>query len=620
MKLTSLWSCVTVIFILIGIRIYDPDIVEQIRLINFDYYQKYQETIQSESVVLLDIGEQSLDIKGQWPFPRQEFAQMISDLRNANAGMIGFTILFPEVDRFGGDEVFASWVKDNGIILSQTTSQKSSDISPFVGLAVLGDGDPATFAYKYGGVVSNIEQIQQGAWGVGMLSSSPEVDNSVRRIPLVVQVDDKLYPSFGIEVVRVMSDKMSYTLKVEPTGIENMRIPPYEPVKTDYTGSVWIDWSSEFERYEYGTPLPDLQGKTVIVGVTAEGIQPLITTPTGFKLPHEIQASLIHTLTGGKQISRPSWTTLVEISSLFLLSLIILLTVYFLPIWLSALVFGGSIVGVGSGAFYSWNEFGFLIDISYILTSLLLVFSHSNFNNFYIQYKLRQQIKGQFGTYLSPDMVDMLVKDPSLMKLGGDRKDMTFLFADIVGFTPISEAYMKKDDPEGLVELINMFLDRFTKIILANGGTIDKYMGDCIMAFWNAPLPCDEHAHMAVKSAIEIELECEKMNKELQDQGLGLPLVKMGTGVNTGPCIVGNMGSESRFDYSVVGDAVNLGARLEVQTREYDTPILVSSDTYTLTPDVKFKYLDEIKVKGKDEPVKIYAPLIDGEVRKLNKD
>ncbi len=618
--LTSFASCLLVLVGLIGLRIYDPDIVEQIRLINFDYYQKYQETIQSESVVLLDIGEQSLDTKGQWPFPRQEFAQMISDLRNANAGMIGFTILFPEVDRFGGDEVFASWVKDNGIILSQTTSQKSSDISPFVGLAVLGDGDPATFAYKYGGVVSNIEQIQQGAWGVGMLSSSPEVDNSVRRIPLVVQVDDKLYPSFGIEVVRVMSDKMSYTLKVEPTGIENMRIPPYEPVKTDYTGSVWIDWSSEFERYEYGTPLPDLQGKTVIVGVTAEGIQPLITTPTGFKLPHEIQASLIHTLTGGKQISRPSWTTLVEISSLFLLSLIILLTVYFLPIWLSALVFGGSIVGVGSGAFYSWNEFGFLIDISYILTSLLLVFSHSNFNNFYIQYKLRQQIKGQFGTYLSPDMVDMLVKDPSLMKLGGDRKDMTFLFADIVGFTPISEAYMKKDDPEGLVELINMFLDRFTKIILANGGTIDKYMGDCIMAFWNAPLPCDEHAHMAVKSAIEIELECEKMNKELQDQGLGLPLVKMGTGVNTGPCIVGNMGSESRFDYSVVGDAVNLGARLEVQTREYDTPILVSSDTYTLTPDVKFKYLDEIKVKGKDEPVKIYAPLIDGEVRKLNKD
>jgi len=619
--LTSFTACVVVLIGLIGIRISDPDIVEQLRLINFDYYQKYQETTQSESVVLLDIGEKTLDVKGQWPFPRQEFAQLISTLRNANAGMIGFTILFPEPDRFGGDEVFASWVKDNGIILSQTTSQKSSDSSPFVGLAVLGDGDPATFAYKYAGIVSNLEQIQQGAWGVGMLSSSPEVDNSVRRIPLVVQVEDQLYPSFGIEVVRVISDKMSYTLKVEPTGIENMRIPPYEPVKTDYTGSVWIDWSSEFKRYEYGAPLPDLQGKTVIVGVTAEGIQPLITTPIGFKLPHEIQASLIHTLTGGKQISRPSWTTLVEISSLFLVSLIILLTVYYLPIWTAALVFGSSIVGVGLSAFYAWSHFGFLFDISYIFATLVLVFSHSSFNNFYRQYKLRQQIKGQFGTYLSPDMVDMLVKDPSLMKLGGDRKDMTFLFADIVGFTPISEAYMKKDDPEGLVELINLFLDRLTKIILKNGGTIDKYMGDCIMAFWNAPLPCEDHAFKAVLSAIEIELECEKLNNELVEQGLDLPKVKIGTGINTGRCIVGNMGSESRFDYSVVGDAVNLGARLEVQTRQYDTPILISSYTHDLiSSEFQCDRLDEIKVKGKDEPVEIFAPLIEGEVRKLYKD
>ena len=619
--LTSFTACVVVLIGLIGIRISDPDIVEQLRLINFDYYQKYQETIQSESVVLLDIGEQSLDIKGQWPFPRQEFAQLISDLRNANAGMIGLTIMFPEPDRFGGDEVFSSWVKDNGIILSQTTSQKSSDSSPFVGLAVLGDGNPATFAYKYAGIVSNIEQIQQGAWGVGMLSSSPEVDNSVRRIPLVVQVDDKLYQSFGIVVVRVMSDKLSYTLKVEPAGIENMRIPPYEPVKTDYSGSVWIDWSSKFDRYEYGTQLPDLKGKTVIVGVTAEGIQPLITTPTGFKLPHEIQASLIHTLTGGKQISRPQWTTLAEISSLFLVSLIVLLSVYYLPIWTAALVFSGSIVGVGYSAFYAWSHFGFLFDISYIFTTLVLIFSHSSFNNFYIQYKLRQQIKGQFGTYLSPDMVDMLVKDPSLMKLGGDRKDMTFLFADIVGFTPISEAYMKKDDPEGLVELINLFLDRLTKIILKNGGTIDKYMGDCIMAFWNAPLPCKEHASKAVLSAIEIELECEKLNNELVEQGLDLPKVKIGTGINTGRCIVGNMGSESRFDYSVVGSAVNLGARLEVQTRQYDTPILISSYTHDIiSSEFQCDRLDEIKVKGKDEPVEIFAPLIEGKVRKLYKD
>ena len=616
MRLTSIWSCIIVLVALIGLRINDPDIVEQLRVINFDYYQKNIEPTKNDSIILLDIGENSLKSFGQWPFPRTQFAQLISDLRNSNAGIIAFTPMFAEPDRFGGDEVFASWIKDNGIVMSSTTSTKGQAYSsPHVGTATLGNGDPLTFAYKYRSIVNNLKTFSPE--GSGMLSSSPEVDGSVRRIPMVIQGLDKLYPSFGIEVVRVMADKKSYTMKVEETGIENMRIPPYEPLKTDHTGSVWIDWTTTFDRYEYGIRLPDLEGKTVIIGVTAEGIAPLVTTPMGLKYPHEIQASVVHTLTGGKQITRTQLVQLLEVSLYIVVGLLLILSVYYLPIWLSALVFGTSVFGVVVGSFEAFAS-GILFDFSYALILFILVFSHSSFNNFYINFKLKQQIQGQFGTYLSPDMVAMLVKDPSLMKLGGDRKEMTFLFADIVGFTPISEAYMKKDDPEGLVELINMFLDRFTKIILANGGTIDKYMGDCIMAFWNAPLPCENHSEMAVKSAIEIELECEKMNKELIEQGLDLPSVKMGTGVNTGPCIVGNMGSESRFDYSVVGDAVNLAARLEVQTRTYDTPILISEYTYN-EANILCERLDEIKVKGKDDPVIIYAPVINGEVRKLIK-
>ncbi len=616
MKLTSLWSCVTVIFILIGIRIYDPDIVEQIRLINFDYYQKSQETTQSESVVLLDIGEQSLDIKGQWPFPRQEFAQMISDLRNSNAGIIAFTPMFADVDRFGGDEVFASWVKDNGIVLASTTSVRGVEsVAPHVGTATLGNGDANTFAYKYNSVVNNIHS--EVSSGTGMLSSSPEVDGSVRRIPLVISVDNKLYPSFGMEVVRVMADKKSYTMKVEETGIENMRIPPYEPVSTDYTGSVWIDWSNDFERYEYGattahghSPIPDLNGRTVLIGVTAEGISPLVTTPMGLKYPHDIQASVIHTLTGGKQISRPQWTTLAEITTILVVSLIILLSVYFLPIWLSALTFLTSMSGVVIAAYYGWTSYGILIDFSYALLCCILVFSHSSFNNFYIQFKLKQQIKGQFGTYLSPDMVDMLVKDPSLMRLGGDRKEMTFLFMDICGFTPISEHYKNNNDPEGLVDLVNEFLDAMTTIILNNGGTIDKYMGDCIMAFWNAPLPCENHAEMAVKSAIEIEEKTNELKKEYDSRGL--PDINVGTGINTGTCIVGNMGSKSRFDYSVIGDAVNLAARLEATAarHEYvDYKTIISSFTYDQLPDSYIcSDIGTIKVKGKDEEITIYSP------------
>ncbi len=616
MKLTSIWSCIIVLIGLVSLRIYDPSIVEQLRVINFDYYQKSEELVQNESIVLIDIGEKSLETFGQWPFPRQQFAQLISDLRNSNAGIIGFTTMFADVDRFGGDEVFASWIKDNGIVLASTSSSKGLEsIAPHVGTATLGNGDANTFAYKYKSVVNNI--FSKSSDGAGMLSSSPEVDGSVRRIPLVISVENKLYPSFGMEIVRVMADKKSYTMKVEETGIENMRIPPYEPVVTDYTGSIYVDWTNTFERYQYGEQLPDLQGKTVIIGVTAEGISPLVTTPMGLKYPHDIQASVIHTLTGGKQISRPQWVLLGEVSLMFFVGLLLLLSVYHLPIWLSALVFGGSVSGVVFAGFEVFAS-GVLIDFSFALMLLTLLFSHSSFNNFYIQFKLKQQIKGQFGNYISPEYVEMIVKDPSLMKLGGERKEMSFMFADIVGFTPISERYMKDDDPEGLVELINEFLDKMTKIVLKNGGTIDKYMGDCIMAFWNAPIFCPNHAEMAVKTSIEIELLGDELEDKMKD--MGLPRVKFGTGVNTGICIVGNMGSESRMDYSVVGDAVNLGARLEAQTRQEDTPIIVSEYSYLQCSDIPMSILGEVKVKGKEEPVKMYAPIINGEVRKLYKD
>ena len=422
-----------------------------------------------------------------------------------------------------------------------------------------------------------------------------------------------------MEMIRVMSDKLSYTMKVESTGIENFRIPPYNPVLTDYTGSIWVDWSKEFLRYEYGDPLPNLEGRVVLVGVTAEGIQPLVPTPMGLKTPHDIQASALQTILQGTTISRPPFADLVEISIVLLVSLLIIFSVYYLPVLWSGgffLVFVGALIYIPLSF---WSSSFFLFDLTFPVCVSLLVFSQTSFNNFYIQFKLRQQIKKQFGTYLSPDMVNMLQKNPDLLRLGGERRDMTFLFADIVGFTPISEAYMQNDDPEGLVELINMFLDKMTKVILKNGGTVDKYMGDCIMAFWNAPLPCENHANMAVKSAMEIELMTEDLNQQLKDDGLNLPPVVIGTGINTGRCIVGNMGSESRFDYSVVGDAVNLGARLEVQTRTFDTPILLSEYTYRELQDIPCVKIDEIKVKGKEEPVTIYAPLFDAKVRKLKK-
>ena len=269
--------------------------------------------------------------------------------------------------------------------------------------------------------------------------------------------------------------------------------------------------------------------------------------------------------------------------------------------------------------YYYWHVSYFLFDWTFPLLLYIVVFGQASFNNFYRQFKLRQQIKKQFGTYLSPDMVAMLQKDPSLLKLGGERKEMTFLFMDIVGFTPISEHYKNQNDPEGLVALVNEFLDAMSTIILDNGGTIDKYMGDCIMAIYGAPLPMVNHAEMAVKSAIEIESKTKELQLAYKERGL--PPINVGTGVNTGLAIVGNMGSKNRFDYSVIGDAVNLAARLEATAArgeylEYKT--IISSNTMEQLPEgYHCKHIGVIKVKGKEELVTIYAPLFDAKVRKL---
>jgi adenylate cyclase len=285
-----------------------------------------------------------------------------------------------------------------------------------------------------------------------------------------------------------------------------------------------------------------------------------------------------------------------------------MVSVYTLPTIFSGIVSLG-IVGfqVGLG-FYLWTSSFVLFDIFYSSMASIVVFGHASFNKYYKTYQLKEQIKKQFQKYLSPDMVDQLAENPELLKLGGDRKEMTFMFMDICGFTPISEHYKNKDDPEGLVELINKFLDMQTKIILNNKGTIDKYMGDCIMSFWNAPLDCPNHAELAVKSALEVLRATKELNEELQP--LNLPPINVGIGISTGECIVGNMGSELRFDYSVIGDAVNLGARLEGQTRNYEgVDVLLSSETYRQCPNGKFSEVDRIKVKGKEEQVTIYTPL-----------
>jgi len=606
--ITTIWTTIFLTFLLLGIRVNDPQLVEQTRLNVFDQYIKTLPTKHSNDIVLINIGEKSLEQIGQFPWPRQEYAMMINHLRQANAGFIGFTIMFPEADRFGGDEVFASWVKDNGIILAQDADANGrSEKAPYVGTAVFGTGDPYAYAFKYNGLVTNIDEIENVAQGAGLINGAPEVDNITRRIPLVSQINNQLYPSMALEVIRAWQDKLSYTLKVNDAGIEEIILRPFQ-IKTDPDGSIWLNSNYTFEEIDYvRAPLnKDLKGKTVLIGVTAKGIGTQVVTPQGLIPPHKLQAAAMQTIINGDNISRPLYGDFIELLGTLLLSIIVIIAVYYASVWISAIITLLALLTPPILAYYAWTNTSLLLDISFPVITLILTFTSASFNNFYKQFKLRQQIKGQFSTYLSPDMVDMLVKDPSLMKLGGDRKNMTFMFMDIVGFTPISEYYKNKDDPEGLVELINSYLDRMTKIILSHGGTIDKFMGDCIMAFWNAPIECENHPQKAVNAAREIEIEAIKLAEELEQKGL--PRIDVGIGINTGDCIVGNMGSEERFDYSVVGDAVNLASRLEGQTRNYDgVRVLLGQETYKRCERRKFKKVDSIQVKGKSESISVYT-------------
>ena len=609
--ITSVWSTLLLVSALILLRVYDPTLVEQIRLNTFDQYIKTLPEQKSNDIILVNIGEESLGKIGQFPWPRHEYAQMISDLRNINAGYIGFTIMFPEPDRFGGDDIFAQYMQDNGILLSQDVDANGrADSAPYVGYATFGTSDPLDFIYKYDGLVSNIKYLEQEAWGIGLINASPEVDNITRRIPLMSNVKDQLYPSFALEMTRLVQDQLSYTIKSNEAGIESVVIRPFE-VPTDSDGSIWLKWNTEFEEIEYERLMPgydNLEGKIVIVGVTAKGLANQIPTPGGLMYPNQLQAVALQTILQENPISRPLWADSIEILVSAVLALMLIVLVYRAPIWASGLGFVVLCVGQAGLTFYIWNKFYILLDLSYSLILYILSFASTSFNNFYKQFVLRQQIKKQFETYLDPRQVALLQKDPSRLKLGGERKEMTFLFMDIVGFTPISEHYKNNNDPEGLVEIINNYLNRMTNIILKNGGTIDKYMGDCIMAFWNAPLDCEDHAFLATKTAMEIERAADELIKELEDKGL--PRIDVGIGINSGTCIVGNMGSETRFDYSVIGDAVNLAARLEGQTRNYDgVRVLLGEETYKSCPTGKFSEVDRIKVKGKSEQVRIYTPI-----------
>ena len=544
---TKTWAVYLTLTILIGIYILNPILLQSARLNTFDFYQTFGKNYESKSIILLDISDKALKKNGQWPWKRDLLGRTIVNAYRNGAALVILQVVFPHKDRLGGDEIFLKMISKYPVILTETND------------------------------VKNLISISRKALAIGNVSVPVDIDGTIRKLPL-----DKSIPEVILKVLN------SETLAKDTIWIDFRHNIP----RIDYTDK---DWSS-------------VKGKIVFIGTTFQG-STFVTTPDGLKNTHEIMAISTETLLSGNYISRPYWLPYGEFAFIILGALFFLIVIPRCGVMWSAIWYVGYLFDISLASSYLWVNHLYLTDWFSPLIIGSIIWGQLTYNNYSKENKLRLQIKKQFEHYLSPDMVKKLQKNPSLLKLGGERKELTFMFSDIRGFTPISESM--KDNPEELTRYVNKFLTAMTTIILKNGGTIDKYMGDCIMAFWNAPIDCKNHRELAVKSAIEMKTKLDQMNKTAEFD----PPLKIGIGLNTGDCLVGNMGSEQRFDYSVIGDAVNLASRLEGVSKYYDTTIIISEKTadgidyipLSRPKGFKFYKVDNTFVKGKKEKVSIFS-------------
>ena len=541
-KFTSTWAVVVSVIILLTIKIYNPIPLQTLQLKTFDLYQKFGNNYLSKSLVLIDISDDSLGLYGQWPWKRDQLGRAIIKAYQNGAALVFLNVVFVHKDRLGGDEMFLKMISKYPVILTETKNAK------------------------------NLISIKRKVLGVGNVDVPIDVDGTIRKLPLENSVPETI-----------------------------LKIIKFKIPKQD---DIWIDFRHQIPRIDHADlDWSSVKGKIVFIGATFTG-STFVLTPNGLKNPHDIMAMSTETLLSGKYITRPDWLPTLEWIGLIIG---LILFVYIIPrvglLW-SAILLVGAYADIALSAGYLWHSKMIITDWSSIAIIMTIVWTHLIYNNFARENRLKLQIKKQFEHYLEPKMVKKLQQNPDLLKLGGETKELTFLFSDIRGFTPLSEKY--QSNPADLTKVINKFLTPMTNIIMKNGGTIDKYMGDCIMAFWNAPIDTANHKELAIKTALEM---IEKLKELNNNNGFGdNNEINIGIGINTGKCIVGNMGSEQRFDYSVIGDPVNLASRLEGVSKNYDATLVVGEDTYRdISKLYNFKKLDDVQVKGKSNKVSIYT-------------
>ncbi len=637
--------CLVLLVALVFLRLANPTPVDELRLKAFDFFETLSPRVATQRpVVIVDIDEKSLKAIGQWPWPRTRIADLITRLTQMGALVVGFDVIFPEPDRTSpqvaaenfhnlddetrqkllalpsNDQVMADAMKRSRVVLGETGLPQvmaANPGPPSAGVAMLG-GDAKPFLYDFPGHLRNIPGLEKAAAGRGLFTIRTERDGIVRRVPMVMVAQGEVLPSLTFEMLRVATNTSTILIRSDAAGIKSVAIPGFE-VPTDRNGQLWIDFAPH-DQARYVSAVDVLEGRVpadrflrrlVLVGTSAAGLLDIKTTPIDSAIPGvEINAQILENLLTHAELSAPNYSIVLELAAALVASLIFIwLTPILGPVPLLAL--GGVMVAALIGtSWYLFIQQHMLLDFTFPVWSSSLIYLTLIFTNFASEQAKRRQIRSAFGQYLSPALVEQLAHNPEKLVLGGEQRDMTIMFSDVRGFTTISEIY--KSDPQALTALMNSFLTPLTNAIIERKGTIDKYMGDAIMAFWNAPLYDANHEINACEAAIDMLDRLEKLNQEREraaaESGKPFIPIHIGIGINTGNCVVGNMGSDLRFDYSVLGDSVNLASRLEGQCKTYGVPIIVGSKTALAAKD-RFAILeiDFIAVKGKKEPEVVYA-------------
>ena len=629
---------------------------QPIQLLRFKVFDGYQQITPREDskqpIVIIDLDDESLAEVGQWPWPRTQVAKLMLKLKKAGEASVAYDIVFAEPDRTNpgvlatsvrgldkktkekllklpsNDETLARIIKGYQVVLGQSTQQRELEGEQRKSLKTqwakrnrsrVKGLQPEGFLYAFPSIVRNIKVLEDNAQGIGVFTFRPSVDGIVRQVPLVVRVGDRMYPTLALELYRVATRQSTMAVDYGPGGITGVKLKGLN-VPTDRNGQIWMKFGKH-DRSLYvsakdvlnGTVDPQrLAGKLAFFGTSAIGLLDIKATPLDAAIPGvEVHAQLLQNILDKNYLARPWWAEGAEIVAIILVGLLTIAMVPFLgAVWTLVLALVTIAVLLG----FSWwfyDAHGLLVDMVFPAIAIFIVTVVLTYLNYMREERERRQVRGAFSRYMSPDLVAQLAEDPSRLTLGGEMREMSVLFADIRGFTTISEQF----DAEGLTKFINRYLTPMTNVILERKGTIDKYMGDCIMAFWNAPLDDPDHAINGVRSALAMFVESDKMNVELKREAEEenrpyIPL-RIGSGVNTGVICVGNMGSDMRFDYSVLGDDVNLGARLEGQSKTYGVDIVIGENTYAYVENFAVIQLDRIQVKGKTVPVDIYCVLGD---------